>query len=244
MLLGQNVNSYGKGLEYKITFAELLQKINEVDGLRRIRFMTSNPKDLTDDLIDSITACDKVCRHLHLPLQSGSDAVLKKMNRKYTKDGYMELIGRAREKSPGISVTTDIIVGFPGETEDDFNETLDVVSRANFSNAFTFIYSKRSGTPAAEMDGQIDKFTAGERFGRLTALLNEKILELNSALVGETLEVLAEEQNKDQTLLTGRTSGNTPVHFAGGRGLIGELINVKITGCKTFYLTGEAEIGG
>jgi len=200
--------------------------------------MTSNPKDLTDELIGAVAKCDKVCKHLHLPLQSGSTRVLKDMNRKYTKEEYIALAEKIKWKIPGVSLTTDIIVGFPGETEEDFIDTLDVVSRVKFSNAFTFIYSKRPGTPAAEMENQIDEVTVKRRFEKLLALLNDEIHKINSVRVGCTLEVFAEEENRGLGLLTGRADDNTLVHFTGDPGLIGSLVNVEITESKTFYLIG------
>ena len=257
MLLGQNVNSYGKDFyaphnelkesfitddkkikDAEINFASLLYELNELDSLLRIRFMTSNPKDLTDELIDAVAKCDKVCKHLHLPLQSGSTRVLKDMNRKYTKEEYIALAEKIKRKIPGVSLTTDIIVGFPGETEEDFDDTLDVVSRVKFSNAFTFIYSKRPGTPAAEMENQIDETTVKRRFEKLLALLNDEIHKINSARVGCTLEVFAEEENRNLGLFTGRADDNTLVHFTGDPSLVGSLADVKITDSKTFYLIG------
>ena len=167
MLLGQNVNSYGKTLENPVTFANLLRQVNEIEGLKRIRFMTSHPKDLSDELIEAMAECDKVCTHLHLPLQSGSTKILKKMNRKYTKESYLSLVERIREKNPKLSLTTDIIVGFPGETEEDFEDTLDVVRKVRYDSAYTFIYSKRTGTPAAAMENQVPEEVVKERFDRL-----------------------------------------------------------------------------
>ena len=241
MLLGQNVNSYGKDLaEEKTDFAKLLRGLDRVGGLYRIRFMTSNPKDLTDELIEAVAGCERVCGHLHLPLQSGSTRILKSMNRKYTKDEYVALANRIKEKIPGVGLTTDIIVGFPGETEEDFADTLDVVSSVKFSNAFTFMYSKRPGTPAADMDDQVGGEIVRERFGRLVGLLNGEIHKLNTARVGSTVCVFAEEENRSTGLLTGRAEDNTLVHFTGDKSMIGSLADVKITGSKTFYLSGVA----
>ena len=173
MLLGQNVNSYGKNLEEPMTFAQLLQEIEKIEGLERIRFMTSHPKDLSDDLIEVMKNSKKICKHLHLPLQSGSSLILKLMNRRYTKEQYLDLVDRIRAKVPDVSLTTDIIVGFPGETEEDFEDTLDIIRKVKYDQAFTFIYSKRTGTPAATMDNQVPEDVIKERFNRLLTLVNE-----------------------------------------------------------------------
>src|SRR5699024_3322762 len=170
MLLGQNVNSYGKNLEKPITFAQLLRRVEQIEGLERIRFMTSHPKDLSDELIQVMKGSKKICRHLHLPLQSGSTAILKKMNRRYTKEQYLAVAEKPRREIPDLSLTTDIIVGFPGETEEDFQETLDVVRKVRYDSAFTFIYSKRTGTPAAVMENQVPEEIVKDRFNRLLAL--------------------------------------------------------------------------
>ncbi len=242
MLLGQNVNSYGRGLTEPKSFAELLRDVNAIDGIERIRFMTSHPKDLSDALIEAIRDCDKVCKHIHLPVQSGSTRLLTAMNRKYTKEQYLDLIKRIKTAIPDIAVTTDIIVGFPGETDEDFNDTLDVVREAGFSSAFTFIYSERTGTPAAQFTDKVPQDVVNERFNRLLEALNATVLEINTSLVGKTLPVLAEDVNpRDETLLAGRLENNTLVHFAGDKNLVGCITDVKITGCKTFYLTGEAQ---
>ena len=240
MLLGQNVNSYGKTLENPVTFANLLRQVNEIEGLKRIRFMTSHPKDLSDELIEAMAECDKVCTHLHLPLQSGSTEILKKMNRKYTKESYLSLVERIREKNPKLSLTTDIIVGFPGETEEDFMETLDVVKQVEYDSAFTFIYSKRTGTPAAAMENQVDPAEVKAHFDMLLkevqAISTRKAMELE----GKTVEVLAEEQNEqDASLITGRLSNNAVVHFPGDTSMIGNLYMVKLVECKGFYYIGE-----
>ena len=173
MLLGQNVNSYGKTLENPMTFAQLLQKIEKIDGLKRVRFMTSHPKDLSDELIDVMAHSKKICKQMHLPLQSGSDRLLKIMNRHYDKQHYLEIVDKLRKAIPDIGISTDIIVGFPGETEEDFNETLDVVKKVQYDSAFTFIYSKRSGTPAAEMENQVPQDVVKDRFDRLLEVVNE-----------------------------------------------------------------------
>ncbi|MBR4014814.1 MAG: tRNA (N6-isopentenyl adenosine(37)-C2)-methylthiotransferase MiaB, partial [Anaerotignum sp.] len=202
MLLGQKVNSYGKNLETPISFAELLRQVNEVEGIERIRFMTSHPKDLSDELIEAMAQCDKVCKYMHLPVQSGSDEVLRRMNRHYTKESYLELVRKLRAAMPGITLSTDIIVGFPGETEEDFQETLDVIRQARYSTAFTFIYSKRTGTPAAVMEDQVDEATAQERFNRLLALVQEGAVAACERHQGEVQEILVESLNeKDGTLV-------------------------------------------
>ena len=240
MLLGQNVNSYGKNLEQPITFAGLLKQIEEIDGIERIRFMTSHPKDLSDELIEVMKNSKKICRHLHLPIQSGSSRLLKLMNRKYTKESYLELVDKIRGAIPDISLTTDIIVGFPGETEEDFADTLDVVKRVGFDSAFTFIYSKRTGTPAATMEDQVDEAVASERFNRLL-----KEIQISSAKAAGRDEhtwqkVLVEEINaQDPKLLTGRLSNNLLVHFEGDKELIGKLIDVYLEESKGFYYMGR-----
>lgn len=240
MLLGQNVNSYGKTLEEPMTFAQLLQEIEKIEGLERIRFMTSHPKDLSDELIEVMKNSKKICRHLHLPLQSGSSEILKKMNRKYTKDQYLELVEKIRKAMPDISLTTDIIVGFPGETEEDFLETVDVVEKVRYDSAFTFIYSKRTGTPAAAMENQISEDVVKDRFDRMLQVLNPIVHEVTEEQVGKVLPVLVEEVSKhDENILTGRTEQNTLVHFSGSKDLIGQMVPVKIIENKTFYVIGE-----
>ena len=234
MLLGQNVNSYGKNLDTPVTFAELLREV------KRIRFMTSHPKDLSDDLILAMKECDKVCKHMHLPLQSGSSRILKIMNRHYDKEQYLEIVRKLREAIPDIALTTDIIVGFPGETEEDFMETLDVVKQVEYDSAFTFIYSKRTGTPAAAMENQVDPAEVKAHFDMLLkevqAISTRKAMELE----GKTVEVLAEEQNEqDASLITGRLSNNAVVHFPGDTSMIGNLYMVKLVECKGFYYIGE-----
>ncbi len=240
MLLGQNVNSYGKNLENPVSFAELLRMVNEVEGIERIRFMTSHPKDLSDELIKAMAECDKVCKYLHLPVQSGSDEILKRMNRHYTKESYMELVRKAREAMPGITLSTDIIVGFPGETEEDFQETLDVIRQSRYSTAFTFIYSKRTGTPAATMENQVPEDVVKDRFDRMLDVLNPIVHEVHQEQVGKVMTVFAEETSKqDKSILTGRADNNMLVHFPGTEDLIGQMISVKIIDNKTFYLIGE-----
>ena len=241
MLLGQNVNSYGKTLENPVSFAELLREIARIPGLERIRFMTPHPKDLSDELIETMAEIPKICRHIHLPLQSGSSRILKAMNRHYTKEGYLELVGKIRRALPDVSVTTDIIVGFPGETEEDFEDTLDVVRKAEFDSAFTFIYSPRVGTPAASMPNQIPEEVNKRRFDELLAAVSEGAKKRCGLDVGKTLPVLVEEINaQDERLMTGRLSNNTLVHFEGGKELIGQIADVKLTQSKGFYYIGEA----
>ena len=189
MLLGQNVNSYGKTLDEPISFAQLLQKIQKIEGLKRIRFMTSHPKDLSDELIDVMATSKKICKHLHLPVQSGITEILKKMNRHYTKESYLELVEKLRAKVPDISLTTDIIVGFPGETEEDFEETLDVVRKVRYDSAFTFIYSKRTGTPAAKMENQVPADVVKKRFDRLLHEVQSIAAEVCAVHEGTTQEV-------------------------------------------------------
>jgi len=241
LLLGQNVNSYGTGLDEDISFAKLLRQLNEIDGLNRIRFMTSHPKDLSDELINAIADCRKVCRHVHLPVQSGSDRVLEAMNRRYNKEAYLDLVRKLKSVDPDMRITTDIIVGFPGETEDDFEHTLDVVLQARFQNAFTFKYSKRTGTPAAVMEDQVPEDVVSRRFTRLLDALTPIAYEISASNVGKVVSVLAEDINPaDPNMLTGRAGDNSIVHFAGDSGNIGEIVDVRITGCKTFYLKGES----
>lgn len=241
MLLGQNVNSYGKNLENGITFAELLKEVEKIEGLQRIRFMTSHPKDLSDELIEVMKNSEKICRHLHLPLQSGSDRILKNMNRCYTKETYLNLVDKIRREIPDISITTDIIVGFPGETKEDIDETIDVIEKAEFENAFTFIYSKRTGTPAAAMDNQVSEEFVKEQFDRVLQAVQETARKRVGLLTGEVEEVLVEEVNDhDDTFMSGRLSNNTLVHFKGNKSLIGKMVKVKLTEAKGFYYFGEA----
>ena len=240
MLLGQNVNSYGKTLDDPISFAELLRRVAKVDGIKRIRFMTSHPKDLSDELIEIMYSSDKICKQFHLPLQSGSDRILIEMNRHYTKEGYLELVRKLRESVPDIGLSTDIIVGFPGETEEDFEDTLDVIKQARFDSVFTFIYSKRTGTPAAEMPDQVDEETIKNRFDRLLKVVNEISNEKVTEKTGQTEEVLIEEKNERlDNYVSGRLSNNTVVHVPGDESLIGHIVNVKLLESKGFYYMGE-----
>ncbi len=240
MLLGQNVNSYGVGLEEKVSFADLLRMVHEIDGLKRIRFMTPHPKDLSDDLIEAMATLPKVCNHMHLPLQSGSTAILKKMNRHYTKEQYLALVDKLRDRCPDVAITTDIIVGFPGETEEDFLDTMDVVDKVKYDSAFTFIYSKRTGTPAAAMPDQVDEATVKDRFDRLLALVQKHGHEKTASFEGSIQEVLVEDVNEqDSSLVTGKMTNNITVHFPGDASLVGKLVNVKLNCCKGFYYIGE-----
>lgn len=240
MLLGQNVNSYGKTLEHPMTFAQLLQEIEKIEGLERIRFMTSHPKDLSDELIAVMAASKKICKHIHLPLQSGSTDILAKMNRRYTKEQYLALVDRIRAAIPDIAITTDIIVGFPGETEEDFEETLDVVDKVKYDSAFTFIYSKRTGTPAASMDDQIPEDVVKNRFDRLLKLVQKHASEKSGQYTGSTQKILVESVNEqDEHLVTGRMSNNSVVHFAGSENLIGKIVDVELKECRGFYYIGE-----
>ena len=247
MLLGQNVNSYrgishdpeGKDGEREVRFPQLLEMTAAVEGLDRIRFMTSHPKDLSDDLIRVMAENPKICRHIHLPLQSGSTAILAKMNRRYTKESYLALTERIRAAIPDISLTTDIIVGFPGETEEDFQETLDVVRRVRYDSAFTFIYSKRSGTPAAKMEAQVPDDVVKDRFDRLLALVQQTGREETARFEGQTMDVLAESVNRqDPSLITGRLDNNTVVHFPGDASMIGQILPVRLDSCRGFYYLG------
>ncbi len=240
MLLGQNVNSYGKNLSNPMSFAELLAEIEKIEGLKRIRFMTSHPKDLSDDLIEVMAKSQKICKHIHLPLQSGSDRVLKEMNRRYTKEQYLLLVDKIRRAIPDVAITTDIIVGFPGETAVDVDDTIDVIRKVHYDNAFTFIYSKRTGTPAAARPDQCDEAEVKANFDRVLNAVKEEAMKRNGYLVGKIEEALVEEINAhDDTYLTGRLSNNSMVHFKGDASLIGKLVNVNILEAKGFYYMGE-----
>lgn len=254
MLLGQNVNSYGQIYDYqdgkivrvpeeeKVTFPELLTMVCQIEGIERVRFMTSHPKDLSDELIAVMAREPKICNHIHLPVQSGSTDILSKMNRKYTKEQYLSLVERIRAALPDVSITTDIIVGFPGETEEDFLETMDVVRKVGYDQAYTFIYSKRTGTPAASMDNQIPEDVIKDRFNRLLREVNDISYKRVGRYEGITKDVLVEEINhQDKDLVTGRTEENITVHFKGGEELIGEIVPVKLISCKGFYYLGERE---
>jgi len=239
-LLGQNVNSYGKDLFPKVTFAQLLERLDRIEGLERIRYMTSHPRDFTRELVEVILHSKKICEHFHLPIQAGSSKILEKMNRGYTREHYLELVNYIRKLIPRSSITTDFIVGFPGETEEDFNDTLDIVERVRFDSAFTFIYSPRKGTTAADMPGQIPQEVRKERLRRLMEVQNRISREINDELKGETVEVLVEGISKQEPLmLTGRTRTNKIVNFKGKKELLGELVRVRITESRTWSFLGE-----
>ncbi len=241
-LLGQNVNSYRGAGESgsECDFADLIYLINDIEGLERIRFMTSHPKDLSDKLIQAFVDCDKLCNYIHLPVQAGSDRVLRRMNRKYTREKYLEVVERLRKAVPDIAISTDIIVGFPGETEEDFEETLSLVRSVKYDSAFTFLYSVRQGTPAAEYEDQIPEEVKHQRFDRLVDAVNADSAEKNAAYKGRIERVLVEGvSKKNENTLTGRTEGFKLVDFEGGRELIGQMVNVEITEGKTFSLTGK-----
>ena len=240
MLLGQNVNSYGKNLDTPVSFALLLQEVEKIDGIERIRFMTSHPKDLSDELIEVMKNSKKICRHLHLPLQSGSTRILEKMNRRYTKESYLALVEKLRKEIPDLALTTDIIVGFPGETKEDVDETIDVVRKAQYNNAFTFIYSKRTGTPAAAMEDQVPEEEAQLQFNRVLEVVQQTAAAQAGTLTGQVHTVLVEEMNEhDDSLVTGRLSNNALVHFKGDVSLIGQIVTVRLTEAKGFYYFGE-----
>ena len=239
MLLGQNVNSYGKNLENPISFAQLLEQIEQIDGLQRIRFMTSHPKDLSDELIEVMAKSKKICKHLHLPLQSGSTRILEKMNRRYTKEQYLELVRKIRTRIPDIAITTDIIVGFPGETPEDLEETIDVVRQVQYDNAFTFIYSKRTGTPAASME-QVPEEQVKVGFDRLLKVVQEMARTQVKKYQDCVTDALIEEVNgNDASLVTGRLSNNTIVHVPGTSDMVGKIVRVSLDECCGFYYMGH-----
>ena len=241
MLLGQNVNSYGKTLKEPMRFAQLLQEVEKIEGIERIRFMTSHPKDLSEELIQVMKASKKICRHLHLPLQAGSDRILKAMNRVYTKEQYIALAKHIREEIPDIALTTDLIVGFPGETLSDVEETISVVKEVEYDNAFTFVYSKRTGTPAAAMEEQVPEEVVKEGFQKLLETVQATAKKRVARYEGQVMEALVEEVNEhDASLLTGRLSNNTLVHFSGSSSLIGKIIKVRLDKCCGFYYMGTA----
>lgn len=240
MLLGQNVNSYGANLEEPITFAQLLKRVEAIEGLHRIRFMTSHPKDLSDELIQVMKESKKICKHLHLPVQSGSNKILKAMNRRYTKESYLELAAKIRREIPDLAITTDIIVGFPGETAEDVEDTIDVIRKVAYDNAFTFIYSKRTGTPAAAMENQVPEEEVSANFNKVLAVVQETAREQVKKLQGRIEEVLVEEMNeRDNSLVTGRMSNNTIVHFKGDISMIGTYKMVSLDECHGFYYMGH-----
>ncbi|MBR6503791.1 MAG: tRNA (N6-isopentenyl adenosine(37)-C2)-methylthiotransferase MiaB [Firmicutes bacterium] len=241
MLLGQNVNSYGLADGFDMDFADLIYAINEIDGIERIRFMTSHPKDLSDKLIGAYRDCEKLACHIHLPVQAGSNAVLKRMNRKYTRDSYLELIRKLREATDGaIAITTDIIVGFPGETEEDFRQTLSLMEEVQYDSAFTFLYSPRPGTPAAEYEDQIPEDVKHERFNRMREVLDAGMADNNAVYEGRIEKVLVEgPSRKNKKTLTGRTESMKIVNFEGTPEMIGRIVKIKITEAKTYSLVGE-----
>ncbi len=239
-LLGQNVNSYGKDLETTMSFAQLLRRIDKVEGLERLKFMTPHPKDFTQDVIDAIVECDRICEQVHIPVQSGSSRILKKMNRHYTKEQYLDLVNNIKNTIPQAAITTDIIVGFPGETEEDFEETLSLAREVQYDSAFTYIYSRRKGTPADEMEDQIDEDVKHERFNRLVQIINESSAKNNQKYQDKIEEVLVEGFSKnDDTKLMGRTRTGKMVNFPGTKHSIGKLVKVKITKANSFSLNGE-----
>lgn len=239
-LLGQNVNSYGKDLDIDIDFADLMRMVNDIEGVERIRFMTSHPKDLSDKLIAAMAECDKVCKQLHLPFQAGSDNILKQMNRKYTKADYLAKIEKVKKAIPGISLSTDVMVGFPTETNEDFEETLDVIRKVEFDNIFSFIYSRREGTPAAKLDFVLTDEQIHANFNRLLEVQNEISKRKNEAYVGRIEKVLVDGVSKnDEETLSGRCDSSKIVNFKGDKSLIGKYINVKITEAHTWSLNGE-----
>ncbi len=239
-LLGQNVNSYGKDLDDDINFAKLLYMVNDIPGVQRIRFMTSHPKDLSDELITAIAECDKVCKQLHLPVQAGSNKVLADMNRKYTKEDYLEKIRKVKKKIPNISLSTDIIVGFPTETNEDFSETIDVLKQVEYDNIFSFIYSRREGTPAAKLDFVLSEEEIHKNFNRLLEVQNEISKRKNDAYVGKIEKVLVDGVSKNnEKTLSGRLDSSKIVNFVGDENLVGQYVNVKITEAHTWSLNGE-----
>ena len=240
MLLGQNVDSYGKTLDNPVTFAELLREIDKIEGLNRIRFMTPHPKDISEDIVEAIRDSDKICNHIHFPLQSGSTRLLKLMNRKYTKERYLEQVEMIRRILPDVSITTDMIVGFPGETEEDFLDTVDVVRKAKFDSAYTFIYSKRTGTPAAKMDNQVPEDVVKDRFNRLLEVVNEVSHEHIKRYEGKDMDVLVEGiDDHEEGYVTGRMTNNILVHFKADESLIGKIVTVHLDECKGFYYMGR-----
>ncbi len=239
-LLGQNVNSYGNDLDESIDFADLLTLVCEVSGIERVRFMTSHPKDISDKLIETMAKEPKICKQLHLPIQAGNNRVLNSMNRRYTRESYMEKINKIKKKMPDITLTTDIIVGFPGETTKEFEDTLTVLKEVRYDTIFSFIYSKRPGTPAAQMEDVISPEEKKSNFDRMLALQDEISKEKNLALEGKILKVLVEGKSKNNDdYLTGKTEGGKTVNFKGDFGLIGSFADVEITDAKTWSLMGK-----
>ncbi|MBQ1830139.1 MAG: MiaB/RimO family radical SAM methylthiotransferase, partial [Ruminococcus sp.] len=238
-LLGQNVNSYGKTLQTPVTFAQLISEIDQNDGEYWLRFMTSHPKDCSKELIDAIANSRHISKHLHLPFQSGSDRILKAMNRRYDRKKYLETIAYAKEKIDGVSLTSDIIVGFPGETYEDFKETLSLIREVEFTSLFTFIYSPRVGTPAAKMDDPVSAEEKSKWFRELLDVQEEIAAKRCSSMVGQTERVLIESEKEKTGELNARTSGNIIVELDGDPSLIGTFQNVKITKARNWILKGE-----
>ncbi len=243
MLLGQNVNSYngsiGNGSDKKVTFPELLDKVCKIDGLKRVRFMTSHPKDFSDELIEVIKNNDNCCRHIHLPVQSGSNAILELMNRHYTREHYLDIIEKIRKSIEDVAITTDVIVGFPGETDSDFDETIDLIRKVGFDSVFTFEYSKRTGTKAASMDNQVSEDIVKDRFNRLLKVVDESVGKNTKSYVGRIMDVLVEGVDREKGKLTGRLSNNYLVHFTAPDNLIGKIVKVNLTKACGFYFEGE-----
>lgn len=238
-LLGQNVNSYGKTLEDKKDFSDLLKIVDGIEGLERVRFMTSHPKDLNDKLIDTMVECKTVCEHMHMPIQAGSNDLLNAMNRKYTTEQYLDLIKTVKSKIPEATISTDIIIGFPGETEEDIDNLIDLIKEVKFNAAYTYIYSPRKGTPAAEFENQIPEKIKSQRFERMLKEMNEVVKQNNKLMQGKIVEVLVEgTSQKSEEVMTGRTRGSRVVNFIGSNDDIGKLINIKITEPKNFSLFG------
>ncbi|PKK39255.1 tRNA-i(6)A37 methylthiotransferase [Clostridiaceae bacterium JG1575] len=239
-LLGQNVNSYGKGLEPYVSFAELLRKVNEVPGVSRIRFMTNHPKDIDEEVIKAMVDCEHITEQIHLPVQSGSSRILARMNRSYTREQYLSLIGRVRSLIPNVAISTDIIVGFPGESEADFQETLSLCEEVGFDAAYTFLYSKRNHTPADRMADQVPEDVKHERFNRLVEVVNRSAAERNAAYLHRVEDILVEGPSKNRPdTLTGRTRSGKTVNFPGDQSLTGTLQPVRITKTNSFSLFGE-----
>ncbi len=240
ILLGQNVNSYGKTLESPIDFPDLLKQVSDVPGLKRIRFMTSHPKDLSEKLLEVMASRENICKYLHLPVQCGSDKILKQMNRHYTKEQYIKIIEHARALMPEISISTDIIVGFPGETEEDNAETMDLIRRVEYDSAFTFMYSRRTGTPAAEYEEQVPEDVKNRRFKEVLGVLNPIAIRKNKSVKGQVFEVLVESYSKTNgTMLSGRSQYNHVINFEGDESLLGKIVKVKITDPRNFSLNAE-----
>ncbi|MCH4888873.1 tRNA (N6-isopentenyl adenosine(37)-C2)-methylthiotransferase MiaB [Acidaminobacter sp. JC074] len=238
-LLGQNVNSYGKTLDNPVSFAELLEDVANIEGVKRLKFMTSHPKDLSKEVLEVMAKHDNISKYLHLPVQAASNTLLKSMNRGYTRKDYMEIIHYARNLMPEVTISTDLIIGFPGETDQDVEELLDLIKEVRYDSAFTFIYSQRKGTPADEMTNQIPDDIKHERFNNVLNSINEIIYEKNLACNDQVVQVLVEGHSKKDDTLTGRTDGNRTVHFLGDESLIGEFVNVRVTQPKKFSLYGE-----